>query len=74
MATVADLTAAVQAVSDGLSALGTSLTAEIAKLDAEIQAAGSGGIDPATLDPIVANLTAIAATVSTLKSQADNAT
>lgn len=74
MATAKEVSDAVAVVAQGITDLGTSLTAEIAKLDALIAAAGGGGVNPADLDPIVTNLKAQADTLAQLKTQADNAT
>jgi hypothetical protein len=60
MATLAQLNAAVTAVSDAISKIGTDVTAAIADI-AALQAAG--GIQPTDLDPVVAALTTAASSL-----------
>ncbi len=89
MATLQQVSDAVDAIGTGvgnlstkLTDVGTSLTAEIKKLDDIIAALKAGGtINPADLDAIVAKLktqadglTTLATTADALKTQADQAT
>jgi ABC-type transporter Mla subunit MlaD len=71
MATLQELSDAVDAIGTGLTNLGTSLTAEIARLDALIAA---GGATAAQLQPIVDKLNAQKTAIDGLKTQADTAT
>jgi hypothetical protein len=74
MATLADLQTAVGSVAADVTTLGTDAAEILVELKALRDGAGTGGISPADLDPIIASLTAVhdsaKATAATLEAAA----
>jgi len=61
MAKIEDLQAVVTQIATDQAANAAAVSAEIARVEALIASLGTSGIDPALLDPIVAQLTSISA-------------